>query len=189
MAKHIKDASMSFSQKIEDPAYSKYKRDSITWSFLFSFILAIIAVIAFPIYGNHTGELDWPESLFYGMGIGGMFIAIATLQTAKRKLDKTWDGVIVDKQSYNVNSKGEYKTRYILKIEKDSGKVKTIKWTDYPDIFNYYDIGDRVRHHKGLFYFEKYDKSRDTEILCISCIYFNDIKEEFCIRCKCPLLK
>ncbi len=187
--KNIKVNLMSFSDKISDPAYSKYKRDSITWSFLFSSILAIIAIIAFPIYGNHTGELDWPESLFYGMGIGGMFITIAALQTAKRKLDKTWDGVVVDKQFHNKHSRNEYHTYYIIKIEKDSGKVKTLKWRDYTDIFNYYDIGDRVRHHKGLFYFEKYDKSRDSEILCISCIYFNDIKEDFCVRCKCPLLK
>jgi len=187
--KNIEVNLIGFSDKISDPAYSKYKKDSITWSFLFSFILAIIAIIGFPIYGNNTGDLDWPESLFYGMGIGGMFIAIAALQTAKRRLDKTWDGIVIDKQFYVKHSNNEYNTKYIMKIEQDSGKVKKIKWTDYPDIFNYYEIGDRIRHHKGLFYFEKYDKSKDTEILCISCIYFNDIKEDFCIRCKCPLLK
>ncbi|MDD4924453.1 MAG: hypothetical protein PHF74_06430 [Dehalococcoidales bacterium] len=180
---------MSFSTKISDPAYSKYKKDSITWSFLFSFILFIIAVIGFPIYGNSTGELDWPESLFYGMGIGAMFITIAALQTAKRKLDTTWDGIVIDKQFHTKHSSNEYRTQYVIKIEKDSGKIKTVKWTDYPDIFNYYEVGDRVRHHKGLFYYEKYDKSRDSEILCVACRYFNDIKEDFCVRCKCPLLK
>lgn len=180
---------IGFSDKISDPAYSKYKKDSITWSFLFSSILAVIAIIGFPIYGNSSGELDWPESLFYGIGIGGMFIAIAALQTAKRKLDKTWDGVVIDKQFYVKHSNNEYNTKYVMKIEQDSGKIKKVKWTDYANIFNYYEIGDRVRHHKGLYYYEKYDKSRDSEILCISCLHFNDINEYFCIRCKCPLLK
>jgi hypothetical protein len=180
---------MSFSPKISDPAYSKYKKDSISWSFLFSFILFVIAVIGFPIYGNCTGELDWPESLFYGIGIGGMFVTIAALQTAKRKIDKTWDGTVIDKQLYSKYYNNEYHTQYVIKIEKDSGKIKTVKWTDYPEIFNYYEIGDRIRHHRGLFYYEKYDKRRDSEILCVACRHFNDIKEDFCIRCKCPLLK
>jgi hypothetical protein len=180
---------MSFSPKIEDPSYSRYKKDSVAWSFLFSFILFVIAVIAFPIYGNSTGELDWPESLFYGMGIGWMFVAIAGLQTIKRRIDKTWDGTVIDKQVYSKFYNNEPHTQYVIKIEKDSGKIKTVKWTDYSELFDYYETGDRVRHHKGLFYYEKYDKSRDSLILCIACRHFNDIKEDFCTMCKCPLLK
>jgi len=79
------------------------------------------------------------------------------------------------------------------------------------------------RHHKGSTYYEKYDKSRDSEILCAACLrackeitcsmdfkkqtpdtpfFFekeqvipllrltmNPIGEDFCRRCKCPLLK
>jgi hypothetical protein len=178
-----------FSKKIADPAYTKYKKDSVTWSFLFSVILAIVAIIGFPIYGNSTGELDWPESLFIGIVIGAMFIAIAVAQTVKRKLDKTWDGVITDKQFYVKHLSSERTTKYIMEVENEAGKIKKVNWTNTPQVFNYYSIGDRVRHHQGLFYFEKYDKSKDLIILCVACRHFNDIQEDYCIRCKCPLLK
>ncbi|NCC76449.1 MAG: zinc ribbon domain-containing protein, partial [Clostridia bacterium] len=59
---------IGFSPKINDPAFAAYKRKSVTWSFLFASILAVIAIIAFPIYGKQSGEMDWPQSLFYGMG-------------------------------------------------------------------------------------------------------------------------
>jgi hypothetical protein len=151
---------MSFSPKIEDPALFQIQKRLRNMVFLFIIILFVIAVIAFPIYGNASGELDWPESLFYGIGIGGMFVTIAALQTLKRKIDKTWDGVVIDKQFYSKYYDNEYHTKYVMKISKDSGKIKTIKWTDYPEIYHYYEIGDRIRHHKGLFYYEKWDKSR-----------------------------
>ena len=54
-----------------------------------------------------------------------MFIAIAALQTAKRKLDKTWDGVVIDKQFYVKHSNNEYNTKYVMKIEQDSEKLKS----------------------------------------------------------------
>ncbi len=171
-----------------------YKRKSSSWSFIFAFILAVIAIIAFPIYGNASGEIDWPDSLYYGLGIGGMFIAIAFLQTAKRGLDKTWDGVIEDKRSYTVreiNHHGpdHFHKIYVLKVRKNSGGVKKHKWRDIPGPYDYYSIGDKVRHHKGFYYYEKYDKSRDIKILCAACLTMNDIGSESCSRCKCPLLK
>ena len=118
-----------------------------------------------------------------------MFVVIAALQTAKRRIDRTWDGTIIDKQVRSKYYNNEPHTQYLIKIEKESGKIKTEKWADYSELFNYYEIGDRVRHHKGLFYYEKYDKSRDSHILCIACRHFNDIQEDFCTMCKCPLLK
>jgi len=185
---------IGFCQKINDPAFASYKKKSASWSLIFSFILAVIAVIGFPIYGNASGEIDWPDSLYYGLGIGSMFIVIALLQTLKRGLDKTWDGVIEDKKSYTVreiNRKGmnRFHRMYVLKVRKDSGGVKKHKWRDTPGLYDYYSIGDRVRHHKGFYYYEKYDKSGDSEIICASCLTMNDISSHACSRCKCPLLK
>lgn len=188
------DQLVGFSSKIHDPSFAKYQLNSIRWAFLFTSILAIIAIIGFPIYGIKTGEIDWPNSLFYGIGIGGMFIVIAGLQTLKRKLDKTWDGVVIDKQSYRKRERsknGHIVTRmeYVIKIKKNTGGVKKHKWVDTPGLFNYYNVGDQVRHHKGFFYYEKYDKSTDLQIICIACNSFNDITQKICNRCKCPLLK
>ena len=105
------------------------------------------------------------RSLYFTVSVSEeCFVAIAALQTAKRKLDKTWDGTVIDKQIYSKYYNNEDHTQYVIKIEKDSGKIKTVKWTDYSELFDYYEIGDRIRHHRGLFYYEKYDKSRDSEI-------------------------
>lgn len=185
---------IGFSTKINDPSFTTYKKKSIIWSFLFATILAIIVIIGFPIYGNVSGELDWPNSLYYGFAIGAMFILIALLQTLKKWLDKTWDGVVINKDTYRVkerNRKGgfHYHTFYVIKIKKDSGGTKKHKWKDIPGLYDYYNVGDRVRHHKGFSYYEKYDKSRDNKIMCAACMAFNDKNIDVCTRCKCLVLK
>lgn len=184
---------VGFSSKINDPAFAKYQRDAKRWSFLFSFILAVIALIAFPVYGNQTGEIDWPDSLFYGMGIGAMFMLIAGLQALKRSLDKTWDGVVIVKESrrrrQRVKNTIESRMEYAIQVQKENGGVKNHKWVDTTVFFDYYNVGDKVRHHQGFFYYEKYDKSKDTEIMCAACNTFNDKNLDMCQRCQCPLLK
>ena len=55
--------------------------------------------------------------------------------------------------------------------------------------YNYYKIGDKVRHHGGINTFEKYDKTGDTIIFCNACATLCDIDDDVCFRCKCPLLK
>ena len=185
---------IGYSSKINDPTFNKYSKKSTTWSFLFAGILAVIAIIAFPIYGNASGDIDWPVSLFYGMGIGGMFLLIALLQTLKKRLDKTWDGEVIYKDAYRQKTRYrdghvQYNNIYILKIKKDTGGTKKHKWRNIPGPYHYYNIGDKIRHHKGFYYYEKYDKSKDNQIMCAACLSFHDISENVCNRCKCPLLK
>jgi hypothetical protein len=74
-------------------------------------------------------------------------------------------------------------------IKKDDGKTYTQSSEDDDTVFNYYQIGDKMRHHGGLNTFEKYDKSNDEIIFCNACAYLNDIKDDYCVKCKCPLLK
>lgn len=187
-------APVGFSVKISDPAFAAYKRKSGIWSILFALILAVIALIGFPIYGNASGEIEWPNSLYYGLGIGGMFIVIALIQILKRALDKTWDGTVENKKTYRRREqvKGGYARTHIyytLKVRKDSGGVKKHKWRDTPSLYDYYNTGDRVRHHKGFYYYEKYNKSQDEQIMCAACMSFIDKDEDICPMCKCPLLK
>ncbi|HNW03847.1 MAG TPA: hypothetical protein PKI76_00485 [Oscillospiraceae bacterium] len=46
-----------------------------------------------------------------------------------------------------------------------------------------------MRHHAGLSTLEKYDKTGDRFIPCNACGTLCDIQEDYCFRCKCPLLK
>lgn len=184
-----------FSSRISDPSFNRYRKHSKSWSIIFAFILAVIATIAFPIYGKATGELEMPYSLFYGLGIGGMFIVIALMQILKAGLDTTWDGVVIDKKTYKrvQHDKDSGSTihyiEYVFKVKRENGKVYKHRTHDQPGLYNYYNIGDRVRHHKGFYYYEKYDKSGDSQILCAACLTMNDIHDDNCRRCKCPLLK
>lgn len=93
-----------------------------------SIILAISAIVGFYIYGETSSEMDNPQALFIGFGIGGMFVLVALLQILGRKRSK-------------INS------------------------------------------------YEKHDKSKDSIIFCAACSSLNNIEDNNCFRCKCPLLK
>lgn len=186
---------IGYSPKINDPAFYRYIKNSKRWSFVFAVILALIAVIAFPLYGEKSGELEWPLSLFYGIGIGGMFIFIAAVQTVLKASDSTWDGVVIDKKIYNRRKWDKDNDMYIdytvyeYFVRRDNGKIYSHRTEDDMTVYNYYNIGDKVRHHKGLGLYEKYDKSKDEFLFCTACSSINEINEEYCFRCKCPLLK
>ena len=188
---------IGFSEKIYDPSFASFKNKSKAWSLMFAIVLAVIAAIGFPVYGNMSGEVDFPNSLYYGFAIGGMFILIAVIQTLKRGFDKTWDGVVTEKKSYKrrVNDSNDnssivrYENVYVVKVKKNNGGSKKHKFVNLTGVYDYYNEGDHVRHHKGFQYYEKYDKSHDSVIMCAACLTMNDINNEICSRCKCPLLK
>jgi hypothetical protein len=141
--------------------------------------------------------MDNPEALYIGLGIGGMFLAIALLQVLGRKTSKTWDGTVINKKISSRRRKkrtgdGGYYwmnyTEYVVFIKDDRGKGHEIVVEDDNTLYNYYQIGDRVRHHGGLNSYEKYDKTGDRIIFCNACASLCDINDEVCFRCKCPLL-
>lgn len=186
---------VGFSPRIQDPAFDKYRKNAKKWALLFAVILFVIACIGFPIYGNASGEIDWPQSLYYGMGIGGMFVVIALIQTMRQSRDTTWDGTVVDKNAVRKQRNDRDGTgvttymQYTVVIRKDDGKTKKHASYDQPGLYNYLRVGDRVRHHKGFAVYEKYDKSQDAEIMCVACAKMNSILTDVCDRCKCPVLK
>ncbi len=186
---------LGFSQKINDPAFSKYVKDTNRWSGYFSLGLAFFAVLGFYIYGQTSTEMENPEALYIGLGIGSMFVIIALFQIVGRNKSTTWDGTVVDKKIKKKRRKDKYDDswkdylEYQVILKDDNGKKHDITAEDDDTIYNYYKIGDRIRHHKGLKSYEKQDKSGDTIIFCNACASLNDINEDFCFRCKCPLLK
>ncbi|MDF2616050.1 MAG: uncharacterized protein K0Q47_705 [Sedimentibacter sp.] len=187
-----------YSAKINNPAFSKYILNTSRWSAIFSVFLALIAIVGFFIYGETSQEMENPQALLIGVAVGAMFMMVALYQIISRNKDKTWDGVIQDKKiekkqrkqnSSNNDYYIHYYTEYKVLIEDSEGKVHGIVNEDDDTIYNYFQIGDRVRHHKGLNSYEKYDKSNDTIIFCNACGSINDIEDDYCFRCNCPLLK
>lgn len=192
--KVAKEIIPGYSSKINDQAFKKYIQNSKIWAAVFSMILALISITGFYIYGERSVEMDNPQALQIGMAIGGMFIAIAIFKIIERRNDTTWDGVITNKfikkkkHRSKVNGRVDY-LEYTVYIQNSTGKYYEISADDDDTIYNYYEIGDKVRHHKGLNSYEKYDKSKDTINFCNACATLNDMSDDFCFRCKCPLLK
>jgi hypothetical protein len=144
--------------------------------------------------------MENPQALIIGLGIGGMFLAIAMFQILGRLRTKTWDGVVTDKTIGKKNRKQSsgsgdedyyihYYTEYAVIIQADNGRLYRMTSEDDDTLFNYYQIGDRVRHHAGLNSYEKFDKSKDGIIFCNACGTLCSITEDICFRCQCPLLK
>lgn len=188
---------IGFSERINDPAFAIYIRKSKVWSFSFAAILAVIAIVGFYIYGATSSEMDNPEALYIGLGIGGMFLLIALFQTIGRMRSKAWDGTVIDKKTEKKRRRRQsgdnnYTERYVLYtvvFKTDQGEIIGESAEDDDTRYNYFKIGDRVRNHKGLNTIEKYDKSGDSIIFCNACGSLNDINDDKCFRCSCPLLK
>ncbi|MBM7560677.1 hypothetical protein [Fusibacter tunisiensis] len=180
---------MGYSNRINDPAFKKYLKNSNRYALFFSFGLSAIALTGFCFAGGR-------DFFFIGLIISGMFIGIAGLQILGRKSSKTWDGIIIDKKVIRKRNKStrdtgsmHYMAFSILIKRIDTGKIITLEHRDDDTVYNYYKIGDKVRHHGGLNSYEKYDKSNDAIIFCAACGSLCDISEEVCFRCGCPLLK
>lgn len=189
---------VGFSPRINDPAFTNYIKNTYRWSAIFALILAVAAVVGFYIAGEVGTEMDNPGSLHTGLVIGGMFLAIALFQILGRKRSKTWDGTVADKMMKRKTGKrtygnGDYSyepyLEYSVIIHSDAGKKYYIRAKNDDTLYNYYRIGERVRHHAGLNSYEKYDKRNDTFIPCNACASLNDIDDDICFRCRCPLLK
>lgn len=194
-----KGGRVGYSEKIHDPAFKRYLKNTNRWASIFASGLALVAVTAFYIMGETGYEgMSNPEALYHGLGVGGMFIVIALFSVIGRNRSKTWDGVVTDKkvkQKHRKESYGkdDYKmvpyTEYTVEVTAENGKKYYITADDDDTRYNYYRIGDRVRHHGGLKTYEKYDKSGDSFIFCNACMSRCDIGDDYCFRCKCPLLK
>jgi hypothetical protein len=191
---------IGYSERIHDPAFAGYHKNTNRWSAVFSMILAVAAVIGFYIYGETSREMGNPQALFIGLGIGGMFLVMALYTIIARKRSKTWDGVVVDKTIKKKNRRQStgsddddyyihYYTEYAVLIRDERGKTHRLTAEDDDTRFNYFQVGDHVRHHAGLKSYEKYDKSHDSIIFCNACATLCQINDDVCFRCKCPLLK
>ena len=187
------------SAKINDPAFAKYIKNTNRWAAIFSGIMAVVAIVGFTVAGEMgVDNMENPQAFFQGLGIGGMFLLIALYTIVGRKRSKTWDGTVINKTVQKKKRQEHYSDNdyrwveyleYAVVIKSDNGKEHKITVNNDDTVYNYYRIGDRIRHHGGLKSYEKYDKSGDSIIFCNACATLCDINDDTCFRCGCPLLK
>lgn len=186
---------MAYSSKITDKAFDKYRQNTKDWMFQFSLIIAVLVVAAFYIYGEFSDEMDNPEALQIGLGIGLMFLLIGFFSGSSKYRKQTWDGVVIDKKTKKTTkdiaypgSKAECYV-FTIYIKSENGKIYEIRNEDDETVFNYFKTGDKVRHHGGLHSYEKFDKTGDKIIFCNACAFLHEFQVDVCRNCGCPLLK
>jgi len=189
---------VGFSEKISEPSFERYTKASTRGAAIFALILALAAVAGFSIAGaTGAGGMTNPQGIFIGLGLGGLFFLISMIQLLKKKSDTSWEGSVVDKSSKKKRKKQndgddfqmiEY-MEYTVTVRDDRGKNHTLRQENNVALYHYYQVGDRVKHHKGLSLYEKYDKTNDQQVICVVCGTMNSFEADVCKRCKCPILK
>lgn len=156
-------------------------------------ILVFVPLIGFPIAGLLIDDFPFGESAVIGIGVA-LLILIINVYALCRAKQPRWEGIVINKFS---KEKYEHKDdasktymEYTVAITTDAGRKKTIVEKDSSrDMYDYLDVGDKVRFHPMFGTYEKYDKSKDHIIYCNVCFMMNLIQNDRCKRCNNPLFK
>ncbi len=169
----------------------KNKRSAVGWTWVFTLLFPV----GFLIAGLLSDEVPLSEALIIGSGLGLLMLAINSWRIAGMK-KPVWDGVVtnkLEKKRYkrdHDNCSSQSYLEYIVLIRTERGKKKRIVERQRDrDMYDYLDVGDRVRYHPALETYEKYDKSKDQVIYCNVCRLRNSIRNDRCERCKNLLFK
>lgn len=160
-----------------------------------TWVLTLLFPVGFLIAGLLSHEVPLNEALIIGSGLGLLILAINLWRIAGMK-KPVWDGVVmkkVEKKRYkrdNDDGSSQSYMEYIVLIRTERGKKKRIVERQRGrDMYDYLDVGDRVRYHPALETYEKYDKSKDQVIYCNVCRLRNSIRNDRCERCNNLLFK
>lgn len=168
----------------------KSKKSSLGWALA----LTLLFPVGFLIAGVVSDEVPLKEALIIGCGLGLCILTINLWRFAGMKR-RGWDGAVVkkmEKRRYKRDDDGSSQsyTEYIVLIRTDGGKKKKIVERKRDrEMYDYLDIGDRVRYHPALETYEKYDKSKDEAIYCNVCRQRNPISNDRCELCNNLLFK
>ena len=169
----------------------KNRRSAMGWTWVFTLLFPV----GFLIAGLLSDEVPLNEALIIGIGLGLLILAINLWRIAGMK-KPVWDGVVmkkVEKKRYkrdNDDGSSQSYMEYIVLIRTERGKKKRIVERQRGrDMYDYLDVGDRVRYHPALETYEKYDKSKDQVIYCNVCRLRNSIRNDRCERCNNLLFK
>ncbi|NLL49424.1 MAG: hypothetical protein GX249_12700 [Firmicutes bacterium] len=166
----------------------KMKRSSLRWTWVFTLLFPVGFVIA----GLVSDEVPLNEVVMIGGGLGLLMLVINLWRISGTK-KPAWDGVVIkklEKKRWKNDKDGTSQsyTEYIVVIRTEAGKKKRIVERQ-GDMYDYLDVGDRVRYHPALESYEKFDKSKDTYIYCNICRLRNSIRNDRCERCNHLLFK
>lgn len=188
---------VGWSDKINDRRIAAYRKNSSIYIWIWAVALAVIIPVLLLAFGQFESIT---EALTASGFICGMFLLIGLFSSLKTVFTgKQWEGDVIYKEvsdrkrSYNSGDEvlQEVYTEYAVHVKTLNGKNITLTYQNDDSMYNYFNIGDRIRRHGHgkIKYIEKYDKSHDSVIFCAACGYKSDIRANCCCACGCPLLK
>lgn len=152
-------------------------------------------VLVFPIGFLIAGLFFKTMSLAGGLMIGlvlGLLMVVINMIFIKNRRNQIWDGVITEKyqkESDKEDDSDHIDIDYVIMVEKTDGQKHPMIYQNHREIYDYFQIGDRVRYYVGLATYEKYDKSKDAIIYCNVCLAENPIANDRCEKCNNLLFK
>jgi hypothetical protein len=159
--------------------YRKHSR-IYAWGFF-----AVVVPVVFGVIWWSMGELN--QDVFLSAGFFVLVFLILALWT-RRKSGASWTGVVSRKfqkkvhvSSRNPDIPDSWEIRNILEIRTDSGKKITFRLT--PDLFEYFQEGDRVCKVGGVDWPEKQELAGPRRI-CVVCGTLVSRDAVTCPRCR-----
>ena len=191
---------VGFSQKIHDPVFENLQKARFRKRLIMGVIWLPAAILLFQIVPFFADDFPRQIALAVGCIVGGFGLIYTLIHGAKRSSAGTWDGEVIDKKITthdHSDQDGNYDTFYhhTIIFRLANGKKKKMLQKSRSgaystwDMMTYLDVGDKVRYHGKLNYYEKYDKSRDTEAPCANCRVYVDLRMDVCPNCGVPVIK
>ena len=188
--------SIGYSDRINSHELRKYLKRKSLKSNIPDLILYSLSLCAFYYKLNLYKEysLNYESNGLYFLLLASPLLLKLYSILSRPKLKIDWEGVIVDKQitSQKVTSvDGEYsyydttfnQTQEIPTLIFQSSKGRKIKQSVSRDVYDYYETGDNVRCFVSFEYVEKYNKRKDSKLICIKCASVFPLGEEYCPKC------
>ena len=168
-------------------AHGKRQKQQSRFVFV-GYFVAVAALIGIPLLNFFTGK-SVLAGVLTGLVIAAFFSLFASLQVRNNRFDRTYDAEIADKDIEKQQHKNKTLIYCKLNLKKDNGSTHWLTLPPGAGPSSYYNVGDRVRHHKGFLYPEKFDKSKDDRCICVNCGTVNSMKNDVCAECGITLLK
>jgi len=193
---------VGFSNRINDPIFEIKQKASFHRSIKHGLLFLPILLLLFQIVPFFSEDFTRQRALIVGCVVGGFGMIWTLVGGAVRASARTWDGEVTDKKITERRSRNnaaatgydiDYYHTIVFRLASGGKKemrrkLRTNELNAW-DMMIYLNIGDRVRYHGKLDYYEKYDKSRDAEIPCANCHKYVDIRLEYCPVCQVPIIK
>lgn len=189
------DGRVGWSTRYEDPEIIAVVKKKNRAGISYAWALVLVFPIGFLVAGLFIKTMPLGGGLIVGVALG-LLMAVINMFYIRNQRKQIWEGVITEKYQKetpgdddNDDSDQDDGTDYVLVVQKTNGRSHHMIYHNRREIYDYFQVGDRVRYYVGLSTYEKYDKSGDTIIYCNVCSAENPISNDRCEVCNNLLFK